>query len=108
MNSWNLGSGSKYTVVTHRTGTQGTTEQREGKFRSLCEGKKKQNREMEEVNQKIRKKKKKQNNTKTHKQINMVGGHKDEYLMGSFLETVRTTLSGVSLGNLRYQSVPSR
>lgn len=51
---------------------------------------------------------KEKNNTKTHKQINMVGGHKDEYLMGSFLETVRTTLSGVSLGNLRYQSVPSR
>lgn len=63
MNSWNLGSGSKYTVVTHRTGTQGTTEQREGKFRSLCEGKKKQNREMEEVNQKIRKKKTTQKHT---------------------------------------------
>ncbi|KAI6071499.1 CAP-Gly domain-containing linker protein 4 [Aix galericulata] len=44
-----------------RTGTQGTTEQREGKFRSLCEGKKKQNREMEEVNQKIRKNKKHKN-----------------------------------------------
>lgn len=105
MNSWNLGSGSKYTVVTHRTGTQGTTEQREGKFRSLWEGKKKQNREMEEVKSE---RKKKNKNTKTHKQINKVGGHKDEYLMGSFLETVRTTLSGVSLGNLRYQSVPSR
>lgn len=57
MNSWNLGSGSKYTVVTHRTGTQGTTEQREGKFRSLCEGKKKQNREMEEVKSERKKKK---------------------------------------------------
>lgn len=65
MNSWNLGSGSKYTVVTHRTGTQGTTEQREGKFRSLCEGKKKQNREMEEVKSERKKKKQKHKNTQT-------------------------------------------